>query len=86
MGDRVAKDALFVINIVEEEVERRHSLDESALDLIPLFVRNDARHQIERKDAFDAFRFAVNREGDALIEKRNICRAITGIKFAYAER
>ena len=68
----VAQDALAVVDVGEEEVERVHALDHAALDVIPLRARDDARDEVEREDPLEPFLLAVDREADALIEERGV--------------
>ncbi len=58
-----------VINVVQKQIQRRDSLDEAALDQIPFFRGNDARHEVEGKNALRPLVVVVDREGDALREK-----------------
>ena len=41
--DPFLQDALVVIDVVQEHVQRRDALDEAALDMLPLLLRDDAR-------------------------------------------
>ena len=65
----VAQNVLRVIDVVQKQIQRRDSLDESALDEFPFFRGNDARHEIERENALGPLVVVVDREGDALGEK-----------------
>ena len=47
----VLKYFLRVINVVDEQIQRRDTLLESALDEIPFRGRNDSGYEIERDDA-----------------------------------
>ena len=70
--DLFLEDALVGIEVLEEEVQRPHALDEARLDLAPFRAGDDARHQIERENALGALLVAVDGEGDALAQKRGI--------------
>ena len=70
----VAQDALVVVDVVEEEVERGDALAQPALDVLPLGARDDARDQVEREDALEPLLLAVDGEGDALVEERGVGR------------
>ena len=59
------QDALFVIDIVQEEVERIDALLQTLLEQPPFRRVNDARDDVEGNQAFGAGIFPVNREGDA---------------------
>ena len=66
----VPEDLLLVVDVVEEEVERLHPLDEAALDVDPLGARDHARDQVEREDPLEPFLLAVDREADSLVQER----------------
>ena len=65
----VLDDALLVVDVVEEEVQRRDPLDEACLDMFPLIRRDDAGKRVEGEDALRPFLVAVDREGDALFQE-----------------
>ena len=44
----LAEDSLLVVDVVQEQVERLHPLDQAALELVPLGARDHARDQVER--------------------------------------
>ena len=67
--DPVLDDTLLVVDVVEEEIQRRDALDETGLNMLPLASGHDAREGIEREDAFRAFLVSVDRERDALFEE-----------------
>jgi hypothetical protein len=71
----IAQDALLVINVVEKVVEGRDPLGQPAFEHLPLGARDDARDQVEGEDALNALFLPVDREGDALIQKRRVCGA-----------
>jgi len=58
-------DALRVVDVVEEGVERAHALAQPGLQHRPLGRGDDARHDVERDQALGAFLLAVDGEGDA---------------------
>jgi hypothetical protein len=66
------EDALVVVDVVEEEVERGHALPQPALDVPPLLVRDDAGHEVEGEHALDPLILGVDRERDALVEERGV--------------
>ena len=68
-NDTVAKNVLRVIDVVQKQIQRRDSLDESAFDEFPFFRGNDARHEIERKNALGPLVVVVDSKSDALREK-----------------
>src|SRR6266446_7940128 len=59
------QDALLVIDIAQEEVERVNALLQSLLEQPPFRRVNDARDDVEGNQTFGAGIFPVNREGDA---------------------
>ena len=71
-NDAVVEDFGVGVNVAQEEIERGDALREAALDAIPLLRSNQARQQVVREDALRAFFAAVDGEGDALGEKREI--------------
>ncbi len=70
--DLFLEDALVGIDVLEEEVERLHPLDEAGLDFGPFGRGDDAGHQVERKDALGALLVTVDGEGDALAEEGGV--------------
>ena len=70
--DAFGKDAAFVIDVAEEEIEGGQALREAFFDLRPFVSGNDSRNQIVGEDALGAFFAAVHREGDAFLEEREI--------------
>ena len=62
-----AQDALRVIDVVDERVERAHALRDAALDARPLLGREDARDDVERKHALGAGGIGVDRERHAAL-------------------
>ena len=68
-NDTLLDDALPLVNVVKEGIQRVEALFETPLDMTPLVAGNDARHEIERKNAFRALLLViVNREGDPLVQ------------------
>jgi len=57
---------------VEKEVERADALLEPPLQPHPLRVRDDPRHQVERKHALDPLLLVIDRERDPLVEERHV--------------
>ena len=70
--DAFLQDPPVVIDVLEEQVERRQALDETALDRFPLARRDDARQQVVGKDPLCALIVSVDREGHALMEERAV--------------
>ena len=67
--DTLAKDLRVVIDVLEKQVDGGEPLREPSFESAPLGRRDDARHQVERKDALDTLMVPVDREGDALRQK-----------------
>jgi len=63
--DACLEDALIVVDIRKEQVERLDPLDTPALDHTPFAHRDGARNGIERNQTLCALLIAVQREGDA---------------------
>ena len=61
-----------MIEVVEEQVERGDALRQTALDDVPVGAGDDPREEVVRKNAFGPFLTAVDGEGDALVEEREI--------------
>ena len=79
--DAVLDDFLLVINVLEEQVERRDALGQSALNVLPLAGGNDARHEVDGEDALRAARVAIDVEGDALTEEGEVHGMPPAIEF-----
>jgi hypothetical protein len=74
-----AQDALLVINVGNEGVERADPLPEALLESGPFGARQDARDDVERDQPFGAFVLAVDRKGDAhTVEQRVGFGALAG--------
>ncbi len=69
-NDAVAQDALAVVDVLEEEVERPHALDHAALEHVPLGAGDDPGNEVEREDPLDRVLVPVHGEADALVEER----------------
>ena len=73
----VPDDLLLVIQVVDEQVQRLHTLLQTGLNAVPLLLLDNARHDIERPVAIDhAVVFAVHRERDAHLLDREIRRVL----------
>src|SRR5579862_2890151 len=62
-------------------VQGGDALGETALDLVPLGRRDQARQQVIRKDTFRALVAPVDGESDALGKKRKIGRLLPALQF-----
>ena len=64
--EAVLDEFLLVVDVVDEEIQRRGALDQSRLDLLPFLARNGARDDVERPGAVDrAVLLVIDRERDA---------------------
>ena len=70
--DLLLEDALLVVNVVQEKVQRADALGQAALQEVPFVRRDDARDQVERENLLRALAVAVDGERDALREERLI--------------
>ena len=70
---------------LQEKVERGEPLRQTLFDLGPFVLGNDARHQIVGEDAFGAFLVAVNGEGDAFVEEREVGGLLGAAQFLGRE-
>ena len=68
----VIDDVLGMVDVVEEEIQRRDALDETGLDMGPLGAGNDPGHQVERKNPPGPLIIAIHREGDPLLQEGGI--------------
>ncbi len=81
----VVQDAAFVIEVLEEQIQRRDALGESFLNVRPFLIRDDARQEVVWKNAFGSFRAPVHGECDALMEKRKVGDLLAAAEFAGRE-
>ena len=81
----VADDPLLAVDVVQEEVERAHPLDQAALEPVPLRAGNHARDQVEREDPLDPLLLSVDREADPLVHERELDRVPPLLELLEAE-
>jgi hypothetical protein len=85
--DEVARDDAFVqdppvvVDVLEEEIERRDALAKALLKLVPLGAQDDAGQKVRRNDLFRRFLVAVDGEGDALVQKGLLTRLLPANEF-----
>jgi hypothetical protein len=79
--DAVVEDFGVGVDVAQEEIERGDALGEAALDAVPLLRRDEARQQVVGKDALGALVAAVDGEGDALGEKREVGGLLAALQF-----
>ena len=65
-----ASTRAVAVDVGQEPVHRPHALGEPGLELPPLAGRDDARHAVDRDDAFLGLVAAVDGEGDSLAHER----------------
>ena len=58
----LAENPLLVVDVVQEEVERLHALDQAAFQLVPLGARDHARDQVDGEDPLDRVLLVVDGE------------------------
>ncbi len=68
----VAQDALRTVDVLQEEIQGDDALGEPALHPVPFGAREDAWHEIEGEEALGAAAVAVDGEGDALEQERQV--------------
>ncbi len=80
------EDVLFVIDVVDEGIQRAHALLEPRLQGAPFILRNDPRDDVEGDQPLGVAAFAVDREGDAdAMENRIRLGALGRQHFRAAE-
>ena len=67
--DPFRENAPFVVNVLQEQIDRGEPLREPPLECGPLAGGQNARQQIKWKDPFGALLVAVDGERDALSEE-----------------
>ena len=79
--DTFRQDPSLVIDVFEEQVQGGEALGQAVLDLAPLCVWNDPRQQIVGEYALGALFVAIDPEGDALMQEREVGRLLALAKF-----
>ena len=79
--DPVLDDPLLVVEIVEEEVQRRDALHQTTFHLFPFLLRNDPGNQVERKDPLGTLGISIDVEGDTLPQEGEVHRFPFPIKL-----
>ena len=74
-------DALAVVNILEEEIQRQHALLEAGFQLGPFGSRDDPRHQVEGENTLRALFVGIDSKGNALAQECGIDCAATLLEF-----
>src|SRR5262249_16908912 len=72
-------------DVVQKEIEGGDALDETALQILPLLRRDDARQEIERENLFRAGGIAIDVERDALAEKSEVNRLAFEVKLVTSQ-
>src|SRR5712692_6826410 len=84
-NDAVLEALLALIDVQDEEVQRRDPLDEPRLQALPLARRDHAGHEVEREDPLGALLFTVDGEGDALVHERELLQTLASLDLALRE-
>src|SRR5258706_7906529 len=79
--DAIRENLSAMVNVLEEQIQRRDSLGESTFDFAPFVVGNDSGEEIIRENTFRAFIIAVYGEGYSLILKREVSRLLAFAHF-----
>ncbi len=74
----ITQNVLRPVHILQEKIQCQYALREAGFQQVPLRARKNTGNQIERKEPFSATAIAINREGDALHQKRAI-RQVTAL-------
>src|ERR687895_2075615 len=77
-------DTLLMVQIVDEQVERRHALFEPHFSACPFVSWDNARDDIEGPGTVDTSFLRVNREGNAHGQDGKIRGVLTFLKFTAA--
>ena len=78
-------DALLVVDVVDEKIQRRDALAQAALDHLPLAARDDARDDIEGEDLLLPGAVAVHGKGDAGVEERALGGLLAAAEVAFVQ-
>jgi hypothetical protein len=70
-----------MVDVVQEQVERQHPLGEAFFEQFPFAVGDDARHQVEGKNALDTLVLAVYGESNSLVEEGSIRHPPPGVEI-----
>src|SRR5882724_8231837 len=82
--DPILQDELFVVNILEEEVQGLQPLADTLLDIFPFGSGDDPGNDVEGEDLFYAFAAAVNGERNALAHKKLFCQLLFSVQLIDA--
>ena len=61
-----------MVDVLQEQIDGRQSLRESAFERVPLAAGDDPREQVEWEDPLRALIVSIHGEGDALREERAV--------------
>jgi len=76
------EDELAAVNVIEEEVERGHSLLEPRLEAPPGLRRNHARDDVEREDLLSPLGVRIDGESDPVVAEHLDCQVVAPGKLA----
>src|SRR4029079_16388800 len=83
--DSVLNDLLFVVDILEEEIQRGNALHQSPLNVLPLFGRYDPWDWIKRENSLGALIIRINGESDPALQESLRGELIRALDFAVLE-
>ena len=84
--DAFVQDALIVVDIVDEHVQRLNALLETSFQPVPLLGAYYTRHHVEWQDALTSSGVAVNVERDAHQHQVAFCRLLPALELAIFKR
>src|SRR5215469_11785565 len=74
-----------MIDVMQEQVERRDTLDQASLNLFPFACGNNSRQQIEWEYFFRPGGIAIDVERDALAQKGEVHRLALVLKLLFRQ-
>ena len=74
-------DLALVIQVVDEEIQRRQPLHQAGGDAVPFLRGDDPRNDVEGPGAVDVLAFAVDREGDAHLDDGALGSFLAGLEL-----
>jgi hypothetical protein len=77
----VRNDSARAVNIVQKRIDGKDALLQARAQPGPFARRQDARHNVERDDAFIGLCFAIDREGDAQLAEHGFRCLLPPLQF-----
>ena len=84
-NDTVPNDLAVVVDVVDEQVQRVDALPQAPVDPVPLLGRDQARHEVERKDLLLAAVIAVDVERDAHVHQVALGGALPSLEVPLGQ-